>query len=176
LAIGPSGIAEGMPADTDALERQLVNDLAGLGDRMADERFCQELYRALTNNEWKRQGTDGAIALSWTLADRLINDVHAAHGRPAMTLAQTGGEGEVSQTVQDVLGELGWSHHALDTSRNDPRHVSEPAHGAPPPHGGSNPSTEERFAGAHEEAEYNRLVPPGEREPGTLDDKLGRKA
>jgi len=71
-----------MPADTDDLERQLVHDLTGLGDRMADERFCHELYRALTNNEWTREGTVGAIALSWNLADRLINDVHAAHGAP----------------------------------------------------------------------------------------------
>jgi hypothetical protein len=164
-----------MPADTDDLERQLVDDLTGLGDRMADERFGHELYRALTNNEWKREGTDGAIALSWTLADRLINDVHAAHGRPPMTLAQTGGEGDVSRTVQEVLGELGWSHRPLDTSRNDPRHVSEPVHGAPPPHGGVNPSAEERFKSAHEQAEVNRLVPPGEQEPGTLQDKLGRK-
>jgi hypothetical protein len=164
-----------MPADTDDLERRLVDDLSGLGDRMADERFCHELYRALTNNEWKRRGTDGAIALSWTLADRLINDVHAAHGRPAMTLAQTGGEGDVSHTVQEVLGELGWSHRPLDTSRNDPQHVSEPAHGAPAPHDGPTPSTEERFHEAHEQAEYNRLVPPGEQEPGTLGDKLGRQ-
>ncbi len=164
-----------MPADTDNLERILVSDLTGLGDRMADEKFCHELYRALTNNEWKRRGEDGAIALSWTLAERLINDVHAAHDRPAMTLAQTGGEGEVSATVESVLGDLGWSHRALDTSRNDPQHVSEPAHGAPPERDGPSPSTEERFREAHEEAEYNRLVPPGEQEPGTLQDKLGRK-
>jgi hypothetical protein len=164
-----------MPADTDNLERILVADLTSLGDRMADAKFCHELYRALTNNEWKRRGEDGAIALSWTLAERLINDVHAEHGREAMTLAQTGGEGEVSTTVASVLGELGWSHRPLDTSRNDPQHVSEPAHGAPPPHQGPTPSTEERFHEAHEEAEYNRLVPPGEREPGTLQDKLGRR-
>ena len=164
-----------MPADTDELERRLVKDLTGLGDRMADERFCHELYRALTNNEWKRQGSDGAIALSWNLADRLINDVHAAHGRATMTLAQTGGEGEVSHTVDEVLGGLGWSHRPLDTARNDPRHVSEPAHGAPAPHDGPTPSSEERFHSAHEQAEYNRLVPPGEQEPGTLQDKLGRR-
>ena len=164
-----------MPADTDNLERILAADLAGLGDRMADEKFCHELYRALTNNEWRRRGTDGAIALSWTLTERLINDVRAEHDRPAMTLAQTGGEGEVSATVDAELGGLGWTHRPLDTSRNDPDHVSEPAQAPPPQHDGPTPSTEERFHEAHEEAEYNRLVPPGEREPGTVADKLGRK-
>jgi len=57
-----------MPADTDNLERTLVSDLTGLGDRLADERLCHELYRALTNNEWKRQGEDGAIASAASLA------------------------------------------------------------------------------------------------------------
>jgi hypothetical protein len=164
-----------MAPDTDNLERQLFDDLSSLGDRMVDEKFCHELYRALTNNEWRKKGQDGAIALSWTLAERTINDVHAAHGRPPMTLAQTGGEGEVTPTVAAALGDLGWSHRPLDTSHNDPRHVSEPNEGAPPPHAGANPSTEERFRSAHEQAEYNRLVPPGEQEPGTLQDKLDRK-
>jgi hypothetical protein len=45
-----------MPADTDDLERRLVDDLSGLGERMADERFCHELYRALTTTSGSAAG------------------------------------------------------------------------------------------------------------------------
>src|SRR3954452_2941061 len=106
-----------MTEETDRLERELAADLATLGDRFTDERFCVELYRALTNNAWFWRDDPGAghIALSWTLAERLVNDLRARVGREPLQLAQTGGEGEVSRTVEEELARLGWAHRPLDT-------------------------------------------------------------
>jgi hypothetical protein len=147
-----------MPDDTDALERALAADLATLGDRLAEERFSAELYRALTNTRWYRDGLDGHLALSWNLAERIVNDLRAHDDRAPLALAQTGGEGEVAPVVETELRGLGWTHKPLDTHRNDDDHVSEPA-GAPPSPGVTPPghvSAEERFHDAHEDAEINR--------------------
>jgi hypothetical protein len=148
-----------MPDDTDALERALTADLVTLGQRLSDERFCHELYRALTNTRWYRDGIDGHLALSWSLAERLVNDLRAGIDEEPLELAQTGGEGEVAPAVDAELRGLGWTHKPLDTSRNDADHVGEERH-APPDPGETSPghiSEEERFERAHEEAEANRL-------------------
>lgn len=49
-----------------------------------------------------------------------------------MELAQTGGEGEVSQVVLDEAGRLGWNVTALDTSEHDPEHSAKPVDSPPP--------------------------------------------
>jgi hypothetical protein len=148
-----------MPDDTDALERALTADLVTLGQRLVDARFCSELYRALTNMRWYRDGIDGHLALSWNLVERLVNDLRAGIDEPPLELAQTGGEGEVAPAVEAELRGLGWTHKPQNTSRNDDDHVSEPS-GAPPASGetpAGQVSQEERFERAHEEAESNRL-------------------
>ncbi len=166
-----------MPDDTDALERALVADLATLGDRLADDRLSFELYRALTNTRWYRDGLGGHLALSWTLAERIVNDLRTGIDHPPLALAQTGGEGEVAPAVDAELRGLGWTHKPLDTHRHDDDHVSEDRDAPPPP--GTTPaghvSTEERFHDAHEAAEINRLSPEGERSPATLQSRETRK-
>jgi hypothetical protein len=132
------------------LERQLVNDIQTLGDMVADESFYAELYRSLAGVSWAHDG--GHVALSWKRAEELINAVRDAHGRPALELAQTGGEGEVSDRVADALSGLGWTPKPLDTSHNDPSHVDSRPDA--PPRGASEPPEWERQA--HAEAEENR--------------------
>ena len=61
----------------------------------------------------------------------LINDLRKRRSRPPLTLAQTGGEGEVSSTVGAELGALGWSSTELNTSRHDDEHLDSNA-GQPP--------------------------------------------
>jgi hypothetical protein len=114
------------------LEAELSDDLLGLGERFADEAFCAELYRALSRTAWhKPDGPAGHVALSWSRAEELVNGLRHEAGRPPLALAQTGGEGEVSDLVRDELGRLGWVARPLDTGRHDDAHLAQPA--SPPP-------------------------------------------
>jgi hypothetical protein len=112
-----------MTSSIDTLERELVHDLASLGDQIADDRHSEALYRALTNTTWRKAGgPEGHLSLSWSRAEELVNELRARHDHEPLTLAQTGGEGEVSERVRELLEPLGWRPGALDTSRHDPQH------------------------------------------------------
>jgi hypothetical protein len=113
-------------------EAALIDDLVQLRSRFRDEKWSAELYRALANDEWFKEGDPTSfVALSWKRAEEIINALRALEGREPLVLAQTGGEGEVSRTVEEELGRLGWRHRPLDTSEHDPDHVSSPED--PPP-------------------------------------------
>lgn len=152
-----------MPATPEELEQELVRDLEQLAERFADEEFSTELYRALANNVWRRDGGEGGISLSWRRAEELVNDLRGRHGQRRLELAQTGGEGEVSELVRDELGRLGWSARPLDTDRHEPQHLESEE--SPPPR-----EQAERMAPddrgdwereAHREAEQNRRPADG---------------
>lgn len=121
-----------MTQTADELERELASDIATLGDRLVDEQFCSELYRALASNAWsKRDGPDGHVSLSWRRAEEIVNGLRDQRGEERLTLAQTGGEGRVSDLVAGELGGLGWTSRTLNTDRHDPDHVEDPR-SAPP--------------------------------------------
>jgi hypothetical protein len=146
-------------ADDDTLERELVGDLRGLGDRLRDEEFSGDLYRALSNRVWRRErGTEGHLSLSWRRAEEVVNDLRELHRVAPLELAQTGGEGEVSPAVHEELGRLGWTSKPLDTGRHEPAHEAGAASPPPPDHGerrrGEDSAAEERAA--HEAAERER--------------------
>ena len=112
--------------ETADLERALVRDLDQLGDRFLDEEFSTDLYRALTNRRWNRDGgPDGAISLSWSRAEEIVNELRTRRDREPLELAQTGGEGELSRTVEDELAGLGWRSQPLNTDRHDDAHVGQ---------------------------------------------------
>jgi hypothetical protein len=137
------------------LERELIADLEGLGDRFTDERFCTELYRALTRTKWTKDGYSGHVALSFKLAEEIINTLRAERGREPLALAATGGEGVVGDTVERELGPLGWHWEPLDTSRHDDEHLASPED-PPPPRAGQRPGTGRWAQEAHESAEQER--------------------
>ena len=142
-----------MSPSTDALERQLINDLQTLGKMVqTDDSFEEELYRALANNQWHRQGQGGHVSLSWKRAEELINDARALHQREPLTLAQTGGEGEVSERVASALRDLGWAPRPLERGVHDDSHVESRSE-APQRSSGETPEWERQ---AHAEAEENR--------------------
>ena len=115
-----------MSEQTQPLEQTLSHDLESLGERLADDSFAEELYRALTNTTWrKHRGPEGHLSLSWNRAERLVNGLRERARQRALTLAQTGGEGEVSADAGEELRRLGWTSQPLNTSREDPEHVSE---------------------------------------------------
>jgi hypothetical protein len=136
-----------MSTDTDTLERILREDLASLGDRLVDEEFSTELYRALGGRVWRKDNLPGRISLSWSRAEDLVNELRDERGRPALTLAQTGGEGELSPAVEEELGRLGWRSEPLNTDRHDPTHEWQPAEREP-----RTPPNAEWEREAHEEA------------------------
>ena len=142
------------------LERVLIDDLDKLDDRFADEEFCSELYRALTNNMWRKQGPEGHVSLSWGRAEEIVNSLRERRGLPDLELAQPGREGEVSRVVGEELGRLGWSSTPLNTSRHDPAHAERPE-SPPPAKQGEAQSPVEDSRGwereAHREAENARL-------------------
>lgn len=142
-----------MPSDTAGLQRELDADLAALGDRVADDRFAGELYRALANRTWSNASgaAPGHVALSWSRAEALVNELRAACGAGALALAQTGGEGDLSPHVQAALEAAGWSSGALNTGRADDAHVDADT-GTPAP----TPSGTDWEAEAHAAAEANR--------------------
>ena len=144
--------------ETADLERALVRDLDQLGERFLDERFATELYRALTNRRWRREGgPEGAISLSWSRAEAIVNELRQRHEREPLELAQTGGEGELSDLVEGELAALGWRSEPLNTGRRDEAHVGQPAESAPPAGTGEARSPAEDSRGwereAHREAD-----------------------
>ena len=97
-----------------------------------DEKFAAELYRGLANRRWRHRDSPGdAVALSWQRAERAVNQLREAEGDYAMTLAQTGGEGWLSDAVRDELADLGWTSEPLDTGAEQPEHATEEP--LPPP-------------------------------------------
>jgi hypothetical protein len=140
-----------MPMSTEELERRLLNDLQTLGDLVADESFHRELYRGLAGTRWFLDGDDGGhVAFSWKRAEEAVNTLRSEHGREPLTLAQSGGEGQVTARVADALQTLGW-HARPATAGHDDAHVdAEPERTS----GGGEPPEWRRQADA--EAERNR--------------------
>jgi hypothetical protein len=148
--------------DPHLLETELIDDLATLGDRLADEDFDGELYRTLTNVRCSKRGWPGHVSLSWTRVEEIINALREAHGRPPMTLAQTGNEGQPEDDdAIRALADLGWTCSPLDTHAHDDAHVGSPRDPPPPDagkrHAPVDPETAAWERRAHEEAERARL-------------------
>jgi hypothetical protein len=102
----------------------LQTDMQALEDRMRDEKFSRELYRALADNRWSKDGE--SVALSWKRAEELINAVRRGLGAPPLRLAQTGGEGIVDSSVREEFEPRGWTIEPLDTSEHDAAHLDSP--------------------------------------------------
>jgi len=143
-----------------ALEQELRQDLATIEDRFAnDNEFSRDLYRALANNTWHKDGSEGHVALSWGKAEELVNELRARVAEDPLELEQTGGEGEVAETVRTELETLGWRSRPLDTSRHDASHVSQ---------GEEPPATEPRREWADQaHAEADRPGRPAATDQGT---------
>lgn len=148
------------------LEFELFRDLETLDDRLDDEEFSSDLYRALSNRVWTKG--QGRVSLSWKRAEEVVNELRARRLQEPLALAQTGGEGEVSDVVDDELGRLGWRSAPLDTGSHDAEHQVRPP-SPPPQEQGTrfapvdDPHEWERLA--HEEAEENRRPTTPRRPP-----------
>jgi hypothetical protein len=122
---------EAQPEET---EHRLVRDLGDLREDLHEDAFAGELYRGLANRALSREEDPQARAsLSWRRAEEIVNGLREREGKEPLTLAQTGGEGELSERVEHALVRRGWRSRPLDTSTHDSSHVPEP--NSPPPPG-----------------------------------------
>ncbi len=112
-----------------ATEGLLLDDLSTLSERLADEKFATELYRALAGGRLTKDGA--SFAPSWGRAEEIVNRLRVECDQEPLTLAQTGGEGELSGLVGGELESLGWTWKPRDTSHDDPAHTGRPE--SPPP-------------------------------------------
>ncbi|HEV2785345.1 MAG TPA: hypothetical protein VGV67_03065 [Solirubrobacteraceae bacterium] len=162
--------------DADTIERELIRDLATLGDRFADDRFAGDLYRALAGNALSKEDLRGHVSLSWRHAEEIVNNLRAEVGREALELAQSGDEGAVAETVADELRRLGWHARTRDTSRHDDAHVGSPPDPPPADQGQrrapAGPLETDWEQRAHEEADAGERLMPGR--PGTSAATRGR--
>ena len=163
-------------SDADIMERELVRDLATLGERFADEQFGADLYRALAGNALAKQDLRGHVSLSWRRAEEIVNSLRAEEGREPLALAQSGDEGAVADTVADELRRLGWHARPRDTTRHDDAHIGS-APSPPPAEQGERrapvgPDETEWEQRAHEEAEAGERLMPGR--PGSSAATAGR--
>ena len=148
-----------MSETAETLEARLAAELGELADRFVDEEFSTELYRALAGCALERDGVDGRVALSWRRAEELVNEQRVRIGYDALELAQTGGEGELTDLVEGELRRLGWRARPRSTDEHDPAHLASPESPPPPDHGermapvGDSGAWERE---AHEDAERER--------------------
>ena len=143
-------------AHTDQPEQRLVRDLGDLREDLRDDDFAGELYRGLANRALSREDDPEArVSLSWRRAEEIINGLRERAGQAALTLAQTGGEGDLSDRISDALGERGWRARTLDTSQHDSSHAPEPKPPGPAGQGGRDVGSEqgEVWREAHAEAD-----------------------
>src|SRR4051812_5266593 len=115
-------------AEHSSLERELTHDLQVLGDMIQDDSWWNELYRGLAGVAWTQDSEH--VTLSWKSAEELVNAIRAKHDLEPLTLAQTGGEGEVTDRVRDALGTAGWQPRNAPAGHDDSHVDSRPD--APP--------------------------------------------
>jgi hypothetical protein len=139
-----------------SLEERLRADLSEC-ELLRDESFARELYRALTNRVWRSADRPDGVALSWTRAEELVNELRETVDEEPLRLAQTGGEGELGERAADELGRRGWTSEPLDTGARDERHAASAASPPPGDAGEAQAPTEPPAAwrGAHDEAAEN---------------------
>jgi hypothetical protein len=104
----------------------LQADIQQLPERIRDNKFSRELYCALANNRWSKDGEE--VAMSWKRAANLVNAMRRGHNRPNLPLYATGCEGKVDSPIRrEVVERFGWNVEPLDTGEHDPVHVDDPA-------------------------------------------------
>jgi hypothetical protein len=121
-----------MSGYTETHERALVEDLRGMGSALEDERLCRDLYKALASRALSKRGAEGHVALSWNRAAEVVNLARGGQDLPPIDgLANSGGEGELTDRAQHALESIGWISQPENTERHDPRHRTSPED-APP--------------------------------------------
>jgi hypothetical protein len=134
-------------------EIALLREVERLGDRVCEDWFAVELYRAMAGRRWRSQNGDGAVALSWRRAEQVVDDLREAYHAPALSLTQRGGEGRLSEDVDRALRAHGWVSEPMNPDEHDPVHT-DAAPEMPPRSGGPPTQWEQQ---AHQAAHQERV-------------------
>jgi len=86
------------------------NDLNLLKEKLADEEYAVDMYRALCNMRWENKSTGKIYSCSWRYAGGLIADIRDV-GENYMDFYCSGNEGHVSESIETDLNNLGWIQH-----------------------------------------------------------------
>jgi hypothetical protein len=105
-----------MQTPTGPLERELVQDLEGLSERLGDERFCEELCGTLSHGLLSKEGHAGHIALDWNRAADFLNGARSRHGYDPLPLFESDNGRTVTGDAAEELGRRGWSSRPHRTS------------------------------------------------------------
>src|SRR4051812_49804332 len=90
--------------ETTTLERLLLDDLDVEAERAADEKFCTELYRALTRSVWRNdRDPEGELSPSFQRAEWLVNEWRGGGGEETPLLAPNPGGGGGGPAGGEVL-------------------------------------------------------------------------
>src|SRR3954469_17553583 len=114
-----------MPSPQEALEPVLDADLDKLFAGLVDDWSSIELYRALSETRWEKSDRPGdGVALSAARAQSVVNALRERHGKVALELHLSGGEGEVSERAAELLTSVGWEWRP-GSGRFDREHTTE---------------------------------------------------
>lgn len=90
-----------------------TDDLRHLDPSLCTQSFAQQLYGALCNTGWKHEATNRGFSCSWRTAGAIAADV-AGQGEMYLDYYCGGNEEEITSTVEQVLGSLGWTPCPLE--------------------------------------------------------------
>lgn len=132
-------------------EIALLREVERVGDRVCQDWFAVELYRALAGRRWHPENADGAVSLSWRRAEQVVDDLREAYHAPALSLTQRGGEGQLSEDVERVLREHGWVSEPMNPDEHDPGHTVAAPELPPRPNGTLTQWERQAHQAAHQE-------------------------
>ena len=112
--------------------QMLHGDLERIRERLRDDRFAGELYRGLAGNRLSKG--DHVVPISWQRAQEIVSGLRGEVDRPPVDLYQTGGETWLTDSVSEVLEDLGWRAEQPDPGNRDPVLADAFASPRPPAH------------------------------------------
>lgn len=88
--------------------KQFEDDLNTLANLAESDEFATNLYRALSNMQWKQKDKpENIYSCSWRYAGGLVADLRNK-GENYLDFYCSGSEGWVAPEVEKALNELGW--------------------------------------------------------------------
>ena len=90
-----------------AIKRNFENVLYELKEKIKEDEYAKDLYRALCNTKWRNVYTLKYYVCTWRYAGGLIARVRNK-GEDYLNFYCSGNEGFVSDTVKKDLAKLGW--------------------------------------------------------------------